>query len=72
MPTFVKRLMLVLSTLAPLSTFAQQQAPSWMVDGMYGSGKINTVVLVVAVVLVGLAMWMFTIDRRLNRLQKRN
>lgn len=68
----VKRLMLVMGTLAPLSTFAQQQAPGWMVDGMYGSGKINTVILVVAAVLVGLAVWMFTLDRRLNKLQKRN
>lgn len=68
----VKRLMLVMSTLAPLSTFAQQQAPGWMVDEMYGSGKINTVILVVAAVLIGLAVWMFTLDRRLNRLQKRN
>lgn len=71
MPTIVKRLMPLMAALLPLSTFAQQQAPSWMVDTMYGSGKIITVVLVVSVVLIGIATWMTLLDRRLRRLEKR-
>ncbi len=53
------------------STFAQETAPDWMVDTLYGSGKINTVVAVVTVILLGLAIWMFTTDRKLRRLEKR-
>ncbi len=65
-----KLLTLVTGTLAPLGTFARSEAPGWLVDGMYGSGKINTVLIVVAVVLLGIAAWMFTVDRRLSRLEK--
>jgi capsular polysaccharide biosynthesis protein len=37
---------------------------------MYHSGKINTVIAVVAVLLVGLATWMFSMDRRIKKMEQ--
>ena len=37
---------------------------------MFASGKINTVVMVVSVVLIGLAIWMFNMDRKISKLEK--
>lgn len=55
--------------LLPL-TAAAQGGPDWLVDTLYGSGKINTVIAVVAVILLGLAFWLFRLDRRIARLEK--
>lgn len=51
-------------------TFAQQPAPDWLEETMYHSGKINTVIAVVAVLLVGLATWMFSMDRRIKKMEQ--
>lgn len=65
-----KRLLLLLATLSSAATFAQDGTNSWLVDTMYKSGKINTVVAVVAVVLAGLAAWMFSMDRRIRKMEQ--
>jgi type IV secretory pathway VirB2 component (pilin) len=49
---------------------AQASAPSWLEEQLFGHGKGNVVVAVVAVILVGLFTWMFAMDRRLRRLEK--
>ncbi len=68
----VNRLTGIILTLAlPMSTFAASGAPGWLQERMYASGKINTVVMVVAVVLIGIAIWMLLLDRRLAKLEKR-
>ncbi|MFZ1685909.1 MAG: hypothetical protein WAU70_00690 [Flavobacteriales bacterium] len=56
---------------APASSFAQGTTPDWLEETMFSSGKINTVVAVVSVVLVGLAVWMFAMDMKLRKLEKR-
>ncbi len=53
------------------STFAQGAAPGWLEETMFRSGKINVVVAVVAVILSGLAIWMFMMDRRVKRMEER-
>ncbi len=55
---------------APLLAAAQGQ-PDWLVDTLYGSGKMNTVIAVVAVILIGLSGWLFQQDRRIARMEKR-
>lgn len=50
-----------------ISAFAQDVE---MADTMRSSGKIYVVVGTVAIVFVGLAIYLFTIDRRLTRLEK--
>ena len=53
--------------LSGTSTFAQE---NWLVDTMYKSGKINSVMAVVAVLIAGLAAWMFVMDRKVRRMEK--
>lgn len=67
----VKTLTVVMSLLLlPMSTFAASEAPGWLEETMFASGKINTVVTVVSVVLIGLAIWMFNMDRKIGKLEK--
>lgn len=50
----VKSLIAVIALLAlPMRTFAAAGAPGWLEETMFASGKINTVVMVVAAVLLG-------------------
>lgn len=68
----VKSLIAVIALLAlPMRTFAAAGAPGWLEETMFASGKINTVVMVVAAVLLGITMWMILLDRRIGRLEKK-
>jgi hypothetical protein len=61
---------LLIGTLSVAGTFAQRPAPDWLEETMYHSGKINTVVAVVSVLLIGLSIWLFSMDRRINRMEQ--
>ena len=61
---------LLFCTLSAAGTFAQQPAPDWLEETLYSSGKINTVIAVVAVLLIGLAVWLFRMDHRIERMEK--
>jgi CcmD family protein len=50
-----------------VSAFAQDVE---MADTMRSSGKIYVVVGTIAIVFIGLVIYLFTIDRRLTRLEK--
>jgi len=50
--------------------FAQSTPPVEMADTMRSSGKIYVVVGVIAIVFVGLAIYLFAIDRRLKKIEK--
>lgn len=59
----------------PVITFAQGQLPPEcqrpeMADGLYQSGKIYVVVIVVAIIFVGIAGYLIAIDRKISRLEK--
>ncbi len=54
---------------APLACAAQGE-PDWLVDTLYGGGKINTVLAVVALILTGIAWWLTRLDRRISRMEK--
>jgi hypothetical protein len=70
-PDLRRSMALLVGAACTLPTFAQESAPGWLVDSLYGSGKIHTVVVVVSAVLIGIAAWMFILDRRIGRLEKR-
>lgn len=53
-------------------TFAQSSAPAWLEETLYSSGKINAVLAVVSVIMVGLVFWLVRMDRRLARLERAN
>ena len=63
----MKKLIFVLSALLiNISAFAQQAE---MADAMRSSGKIYVVVGTIAIIFVGLAAYLFSLDRRLTRIE---
>jgi type IV secretory pathway VirB2 component (pilin) len=59
----------ITAALASAGTFAQDPQQGWLVNTLYANGKINVVVAVVAVILAGLSFWMFSMDRRLRKME---
>jgi K+-transporting ATPase A subunit len=59
----------ILFLLLSMQGFAQDQAPE-MADALRSSGKIYVVVCVAAIVLVGLIIYLITIDRKVSKLEK--
>jgi len=53
-----------------LNLFAQNSNGVEMADALRSSGKIYVVVSVISVVFIGLAMYLFSIDRRLKKIEK--
>lgn len=63
-----RRFLSTLLLAAPFTAHAQGN-PDWLVDTLYGSGKINTVIAVGSVILLGLAFWLYRLDRRIGRME---
>ncbi|WP_028298913.1 CcmD family protein [Olivibacter sitiensis] len=65
---------LILLTLMGLmsffSSFAQSSNQVEMADFLRSSGKIYVVVSVISLILVGFIVYLFTIDRKVSRLEK--
>lgn len=64
-----KILSFFLILLTALQTFAQDAE---MATGLRSSGKIYVVVLIVSVIFIGLAFYLFSIDRRVKKLEREN
>jgi CcmD family protein len=58
--------------LCNILAFAQQSSNVEMADAMRSSGKIYVVVGVICIVFIGLAIYLFAIDRRLKKIEKGN
>ena len=65
MRTFLSLSLLLMSNIVS----AQNAAPSWLESTLYGSGKINAVVAVVAVIILGIGVWMWNMDKRICRME---
>ncbi len=63
-------LLVFLFSLLSLSGFAQG-AEVEMADTLRANGKIYIVVICVAIILVGMIVYLFAIDRRLKMLEKK-
>ncbi|BAU53613.1 CcmD family protein [Mucilaginibacter gotjawali] len=55
---------------AYVSAFAQQNQQVEMADAMRSSGKIYVVIAIVVIIFTGLAIYLFSIDRRLKKIEK--
>lgn len=53
-----------------LNLLAQNSNGVEMADSLRSSGKIYVVVLVISVVFIGLAIYLFSIDSRLKKIEK--
>lgn len=62
-----------LSIFAIILTFFQAQAQEIeMATGLRSSGKIYVVVIVIAVIFLGIIAYLFSIDRRVKKLEKKD
>jgi len=69
----MKRFLSVLAMLvAALQGFAQQANEVEMATDLRSSGKIYVVVIVVCVIFIGLILYLFSIDRRLKKIENRD
>jgi CcmD family protein len=59
-------------TLFNIAAFAQQSNTVEMADTMRSSGKIYVVISIICIIFVGLAIYLFSIDRRLKKIEKEN
>jgi len=53
-----------------MGAFAQQTQSVDMADEMRSSGKIYVVIATITIIFVGLAIYLFSIDRRLKKIEK--
>lgn len=68
-----KMILFLLMTLLSAGAFAQdatQQAPVEMATGLYQSGKIYVVVIVLSVIMTGIFGYLIMLDRKVSKLEK--
>lgn len=56
--------------LSYMGVFAQQTQGVEMADAMRSQGKIYVVIVTIVLIFVGLAIYLFSIDRRLRKIEK--
>ena len=65
-----KILVLAFLLLGYMGAFAQQANDVEMADALRSSGKIYVVIATIVIIFVGLAIYLFSIDRRLKKIEK--
>jgi EamA domain-containing membrane protein RarD len=65
---FTRLCLVVFGLLCTMASFAQDKPE--MADAMRSNGKIYVVVAVCLTILIGLFIYVFTIDRKISRLEK--
>ncbi len=58
--------------LQSVQTFSQESNSVEMATGLRSSGKIYVVVAVISVIFIGLAAYLFSIDKRLKKIEREN
>ncbi len=65
-----KILVLALLLLSYIAVFAQTGKDVDMADALRDSGKIYVVIATIVIIFIGLAIYLFSIDRRLKKIEK--
>ena len=63
---------LLLLLLSCTAVFAQSDQSVGMDDTLRSSGKIYVVIATICIIFAGLAIYLFSIDRRLKKIEKAN
>ena len=63
---------LLLLLMCSVAVFAQSTQSVDMADEMRSSGKIYVVIATICIIFAGLAIFLFSIDRRLKKIEKGN
>lgn len=66
-----KLALLLLGLMSALNLFAQDNGIE-MADALHSNGKIYVVVVCVVIILIGLLFYLFAMDRRLKKLEKKS
>lgn len=61
---------LIVLLLSFVTAFAQDPASVEMADLLRSSGKIYVVIGTIVIIFIGLAIYLFAIDRRLKKIEK--
>jgi CcmD family protein len=64
----LRRILLLLPFLLPLVSFSQSDVE--MADTFRSEGKIYVVIAVIAVIFIGLMIYLFMIERKISRIEK--
>ncbi|QKJ29591.1 CcmD family protein [Mucilaginibacter mali] len=64
-----KLVFLLMCLLSGIAAFAQQAGPG-MDDTFRSSGKIYVVITIIVIIFVGLALYLFSMDKRLRKIEK--
>lgn len=70
MTSIIKKLTFLIAMLLSASTFAQDNEPVEMATGLYQSGKIYVVVIVMSLIFVGIVAYLIMLDRKISKLEK--
>lgn len=71
MINILKNLAVLAFMLITGSAFAQENAaPVEMATGLYQSGKIYVVVIVMSLIFIGIAGYLIVLDRKISKLEK--
>ncbi len=68
-----KNILLLFAFLSSVLAFSQGPAAEQqvdMADAFYSEGKVYIVVVVVSIVVLGILLYLFTLDRKLSRIEK--
>lgn len=68
----MKKLLTILFIFMSTLQLMAQSEDVEMATGLRSSGKIYVVVIIVSVIFIGLAIYLFSIDRRVKKLEKEN
>jgi CcmD family protein len=62
--------LMCLQLLSIAQTTGNTEAPVEMADGLYQSGKIYVVILVIAIIFAGILTYLILLDRKISKLEK--
>jgi len=58
--------------LSPISAFSQMGDEVEMADTFRAEGKIYVVVTIMSIILIGIAAYLFNLDRKISKLEKKD
>ena len=67
-----KLLILLCLTLSNFAVFAQGKTGNGMAEEFYKSGRIYVVIAIICIIFAGIAIYLFSMDRRLKKIEKGN
>ncbi len=65
----MERLIALCLLLLSVSARAQNAAPDWLESNLHANGKMNVVIAVIAVIIVGIGAWMWRMDRKIAKME---